>query len=242
MSPSAETDRREDVLLSGPKRDRRRENHINCAGPTTVSEDRTAQDFYEAACSLLVWHRLPSQKQCLTGESGLFLGAMAPFTVFSWRLHANDKKSRNGQVDQSCLCRNSGQKRRRNDVGEGEADTAAATAPQHRQQRTIAIEEWHRQAYVTAISRSAKTAARHTRISHRVREGPHLVVGHIPQEGQETSRVRRYLETSQPSGVCRDASSNMPSFQKSPAEFRDSHRNRVYASAPRERQSPREPL
>ena len=34
---------------------------------------------------------------------------------------------------------------------------------------------------------------------------------------RKPSRVRRYLETSQPSGVCRDASSNMPAFRKSPA-------------------------
>ena len=37
--------------------------------------------------------------------------------------------------------------------------------------------------------------------AHRIREGPHLVLCHVPQEGQETSRVRRYLETSQPSGA-----------------------------------------
>ena len=37
-------------------------------GPSTVTEDRNAQDFFEAACSLLVWDRLASQRQYLTGR------------------------------------------------------------------------------------------------------------------------------------------------------------------------------
>ena len=57
-------------------------------GPSTVTEDRNAQDFFEAACSLLVWHRLASHRQYLTGresespswgESGLFSGLDDPF-------------------------------------------------------------------------------------------------------------------------------------------------------------------
>ena len=148
--------------------------------------------------------------------------------------------------------------------------------PQRRQQRTTTVGNDNRGVASISIHnchlQERKTPAEQTRIPHRVREGPHLVVCHEPQEGQGTSRIRRYLETSQPSGLCRDASSNMAAFRESPAgtrarlfpsvstlrgltccskehtfwnnpaESQDSRRFRAYANAPRERQSPRKPF
>ena len=50
------------------------------------------------------------------------------------------------------------------------------------------------------------------------------------------------METSQPSVVCRDASSNMPSFRKSPAESRNSRRFLVSPSLFEGDSPPRKPL
>ena len=106
-------------------------------GPSTVTEDRNAQDFFEGACLLLVWERLASHKQGLTGresdsqslgESGLFSGLDDPFSHLLVASASERDKSWNRQVDQCCLCRNTRLKWRRNGLDESEEDTPAATA------------------------------------------------------------------------------------------------------------------
>ena len=69
-------------------------------GPSTVRDDRSAQGFYEAACSLLVWidlHHIsnggPDAKAIRSLGVGLAFSqaSMTPSAIFSWRLQVNEK-------------------------------------------------------------------------------------------------------------------------------------------------------
>ena len=154
MIPSVETHRREDVLQVDQRGARRREQIVY--GPSTVTEDRNAQDFFEAACLLLVWDRLASQRQGLNGresdsqscgESGLISGLDDPFRHLHVVSASERDKSSNRQVDQCCLCRNTRLKWRRNGLDESEEDTPAATARDTRRLNVDDSEEppWKRQ-------------------------------------------------------------------------------------------------